>query len=61
MAPQEVLAVGDGENDLPMIQAAGHGFAVANAILELQLQADSIAKAAYGQGVIEECLRLIQA
>ncbi len=61
LAPQEVLAVGDGENDLPMIQAAGHGFAVANAILELQLQADSIAKAAYGQGVIEECLRLIQA
>lgn len=37
-----VMAIGDGENDLQMIQEAGLGVAVANAVPELLLAADEV-------------------
>jgi len=39
----DVIAVGDNLNDLPMIEAAGLGIAVLNAAEELKMQADLVA------------------
>lgn len=39
----DVMAVGDGDNDIPMIRAAALGVAVANASTELKAEADLIA------------------
>ena len=38
--PEEVLAIGDGENDLSMLQYAGVGVAMGNAAPEIQRRAD---------------------
>jgi len=40
--PQEMLVIGDGENDLPMFEAAGFGVAVANAAPSLLAAADLV-------------------
>ncbi len=39
----EIIALGDNLNDLPMLQAAGLGVAVGNAVKELKDQADEVA------------------
>lgn len=49
----DCAAVGDGENDLPMVEAAGLGAAVANAVPELKARADVALRGAYGAGVAE--------
>jgi Cof subfamily protein (haloacid dehalogenase superfamily) len=41
--PQRVLAIGDSENDIPMLRAAGFGIAMGNAIEGLKAVADWIA------------------
>lgn len=41
--PQRVLAIGDSENDIPMLQAAGFGVAMGNATKSLKAVADWIA------------------
>lgn len=41
--PEEVLAIGDGDNDLCMLQMAGLGIAMGNAPAEVQALADVIA------------------
>jgi hydroxymethylpyrimidine pyrophosphatase-like HAD family hydrolase len=41
--PQRVLAIGDSENDIPMLQAAGFGVAMGNAIAPLKAIADWVA------------------
>lgn len=41
--PEQVLAIGDGDNDLQMLQAAGLGIAMGNAPAEVQALADVIA------------------
>lgn len=41
--PQEICAVGDDVNDIPMIEAAGIGIAMGNALSEVQAAADFIA------------------
>ncbi|MBX7168350.1 MAG: Cof-type HAD-IIB family hydrolase [Pirellulales bacterium] len=43
IAAEEVCAVGDDVNDLPMIEGAGLGVAMANAVEELRAAADRIA------------------
>lgn len=40
--PQEVMAFGDAQNDISMIQFAGHGVAMANGCRELKEEADEI-------------------
>jgi hydroxymethylpyrimidine pyrophosphatase-like HAD family hydrolase len=49
----EVVAIGDGENDLPMLLAAGLGVAVADAVPALLAQADLCTKASASAGVVE--------
>ncbi|MGE5572260.1 MAG: Cof-type HAD-IIB family hydrolase [Bacteroidota bacterium] len=51
--PKEVVAVGDGPNDLSLIQAAGMGVAVANAAPELKEHADFVSKSNEECGIAE--------
>lgn len=50
---ERVVAVGDGENDEPLLEGCGYGVAVANAIPELKAKADMITAGERGAGVVE--------
>jgi len=50
---ENVLAIGDNENDLGMLKSAGIGAAVANASNSAKNMADYICKESYANGVIE--------
>lgn len=50
---EEVLAIGDHQNDLGMIRRAGIGVAVANASEELKREADYVCTQKIAKGVIE--------
>ena len=57
---EEIMAFGDGQNDVPMLEYAGQGFAMANACKEALACADHIAPPNTEDGVaqvIEEYLR----
>ena len=43
LAPDEVMAFGDGQNDVPMFAFAGEGYAMANGCAEARMQAAHIA------------------
>ena len=47
----EVMAIGDQENDLPMIQWAGLGLAMGNAIPEVQVAATAVLPSVWEDGV----------
>lgn len=51
--PEEVLAIGDGENDIEMIQLAGIGVAVGNANEKLKAVADYVVASNDDDGVAE--------
>lgn len=59
VAPSEVMAVGDGENDLPMLRYAGVAAAVANAAPGVAAAADFGCSAPFGGGVAEAVRRYI--
>lgn len=48
-----ILAIGDSENDIDMLEAAGVGVAVANAPVPVQSAADWVARGTYGDGFVE--------
>jgi phosphoglycolate phosphatase (TIGR01487 family) len=48
-----VLAIGDSENDIKMISTCGTGVAVANSTKELKAAAKYVCKMAHGDGVVE--------
>jgi hydroxymethylpyrimidine pyrophosphatase-like HAD family hydrolase len=48
-----VLAIGDGENDVPMLHAAGLGVAVADAVAALREHADVLTRGEASEGVVE--------
>jgi len=52
----EVIAVGDGDNDIPMIRCAGLGIAVANAEDEVKAVAKHITKRRYDEDAIAEII-----
>jgi Cof subfamily protein (haloacid dehalogenase superfamily) len=54
---EETLAVGDNENDNPMLEAAGLGAAVANAAESTKGAADYICRESYARGVVEAIRR----
>lgn len=54
----EAVAVGDGDNDVPMLQAAGLSIAVANGSEAAKAAADQVGPAAAPCGVAELCRRL---
>jgi HAD superfamily hydrolase (TIGR01484 family) len=51
--PEQIVAVGDGENDLPMIIAAGMGVAMGNAADGLKSVADYIAPSVDEDGLVD--------
>jgi HAD superfamily hydrolase (TIGR01484 family) len=55
-----VVAVGDAENDHPLLRAAECGVAVANALPALREHADFVLNAAYGDGVIDLIDQLVR-
>lgn len=57
--PKEVIAVGDGWNDLEMFEVAGLGAAVSNAPRDLKRKADYICKNHSYKGVIEVLERFV--
>ncbi|MBI4814508.1 MAG: phosphoglycolate phosphatase [Methanobacterium sp.] len=57
--PEEILAVGDSENDLEFLKVAGLKVAVANAAPELKASADYVTQKPYGDGVKEALERFL--
>jgi phosphoglycolate phosphatase (TIGR01487 family) len=59
LTPQNVIAIGDYENDLEMIKNCGLGVAVANAIPEVKSVADYVTKNKNGLGIVEAIEKFI--
>lgn len=57
--PEEIMAVGDSENDIEFLSAAGLKVAVSNADTELKDIADYVAKKAHGDGFKEAVEKFI--
>jgi hydroxymethylpyrimidine pyrophosphatase-like HAD family hydrolase len=53
LGPAQVVAVGDAEDDLPLLQICGVGVAVQNALPAVKALADLVTAGAYGAGVAE--------
>lgn len=56
---EQALAIGDNENDNPMLKAAGIGAAVANAAESTKWAADYVCGAGYTDGVVEAIRRFV--
>lgn len=57
---QSVVAVGDGENDVPLLQAAGVGVAVENSVQELMDRADIVLREIGVAGLERLCSSLVE-
>ncbi len=57
--PERVLAIGDGENDIEMIQLAGYGVAMGNAAASLKETADYVVSSNDADGVAEAMERFV--
>jgi 5-amino-6-(5-phospho-D-ribitylamino)uracil phosphatase len=53
ISDEEICAVGDDVNDIPMIQGAGLGVAMGNAVAELKAVADRVAPCHDSDGLVE--------
>ena len=53
ISPERVIAVGDGENDAPLLEGCGCAVAVANAVPELRRKAQVVTRRECSDGVIE--------
>jgi hypothetical protein len=53
LSPAEMMAIGDSENDIEMLEAAGIGVAVRNAPALTRTAADWVAEGTYGDGFVE--------
>lgn len=56
VAPEETIAIGDNINDLPMIQAAGLGVGVQNAVEEMKPLCDYVTDATHNESAVAEVL-----
>ncbi|MCA1696625.1 MAG: Cof-type HAD-IIB family hydrolase, partial [Actinobacteria bacterium] len=59
--PEEVLAIGDNDNDAEMLRWAGCSVSVANATPAALLASDYVTRGAAGEGVVEAMRLLIDA
>lgn len=55
--PENVLAIGDGRNDIEMLQWAGRGVAMGHAPPELKAVADAVTDSVWHDGAVNELLR----
>jgi Cof subfamily protein (haloacid dehalogenase superfamily) len=56
---QDVVAIGDGYNDLPLLEAAGTGVAMGNAMDEVKARADAVVNGHDEDGVAEAIERFV--
>lgn len=59
IAPENVVGIGDAENDHSLLAACGLGVAVANAVPALKRRAHLVTTGARGDGIIELCAQLV--
>jgi Cof subfamily protein (haloacid dehalogenase superfamily) len=59
IAPEDILAIGDDNNDAEMIEAAGLGVAMGNAGASVKAAADYVARSNADDGVVEAIERFI--
>jgi hydroxymethylpyrimidine pyrophosphatase-like HAD family hydrolase len=57
--PERVIAIGDGENDVPLLEGCGCAVAVANAVPELKRNAQIVTTRECSDGVIELISRVL--
>lgn len=57
--PREVMAIGDSDNDIPMLEYAGIGVAVANARQSVRERADYVTAEENGKGVAEAIRKFV--
>ena len=55
LTKEEAMAFGDGNNDIEMLQAVGHGVAMQNASVELKSVADDICDDVANDGIYLYC------
>lgn len=60
LSPDVVVGVGDGENDLPLLQLCGLAVSVANAVPALKTYSDWVMTKNSGEGVVELIHRLLK-
>jgi Cof subfamily protein (haloacid dehalogenase superfamily) len=53
VAPENIMAIGDGENDIEMLKLAGLGVAMGNAAAEVKAAADEVVSSNNADGVAE--------
>ena len=54
--PEEMIAVGDNFNDLPMLKVAGLGIGVQNTVEDMKKECDYITKATHNESAISEII-----
>lgn len=52
ISKEAIVAIGDGENDIPMLQEAGIGVAMGNAMPKVKQQADQLAPSCHEDGAV---------
>lgn len=57
VAQADVLAIGDGRNDIEMLRWAGRGVAMGQAVEEVRQAADAVTETVYDDGVVVELSR----
>jgi len=60
ISPQNIVGIGDAENDHAFLAACGCGVAVANALPSLKERADMVTEGRNGQGVVEVIEQLLK-
>ena len=59
LSPQDVVGVGDAENDFPFLALCGYSVAVSNALDTLKEHVDLVTEGDHGRGVVELIERLV--
>lgn len=59
ISPENVIGIGDAENDLDFLNLCGYSAAVANAVPQVKMAVDLILKAPDGSGILELIDRLL--
>jgi len=58
ISPEEIIAIGDGDNDAAMIEGCGYGIALANASEKAKEKADYVTEKTYGEGFVEASMKI---
>lgn len=59
LSPEQLVAVGDGSNDLEMVRHAGCGVAMGNAVADVKAAADAVVASNDEGGIVEAFERFV--